>query len=168
MRGATQVAAGELHTIALTATGVVLSWGDNQRGQCGRHPELPILPTPGRALLPLQEGEVAAHVEAGGYRSAVVTSKGRLLLLGLTEVDLAAAEEEEENQRADLSDDDPIYDSPGVLDDEGGEIGGDHAEAAGAAWWSGRGVAARRGGRKRGRSGEPMVWSSREVERVAE
>ena len=82
--------------MALGRGGAVLTWGDNQRGQCGRHPEMPLLPRPGRAVLPLLEGEVAVQVAAGGYRSAVISSTGRLLVLGLTEVDLTAEDMEME------------------------------------------------------------------------
>eukprot|EP00964_Phaeocystis_antarctica_P045125 scaffold25963_cov45-Phaeocystis_antarctica.AAC.1 len=95
-RGVSQLVAGELHTVALGRGGAVLTWGDNQRGQCGRHPEMPLLPRPGRAVLPLLEGEVAVQVAAGGYRSAVISSTGRLLVLGLTEVDLTAEDMEME------------------------------------------------------------------------
>ena len=138
--------AGELHSVALAHGGSVLTWGDNQRGQCGRHPELPLLPTPGRAVLPLRDGEAAVQVAAGGYRSAAISSSGRLLVLGLTEVDEV----------------EPDDVSPYGDDDEAGD-------SEPAAWGGGRGGGATRrgggGGRKRR---EPTVWESREVEREVE
>ena len=78
-----QVSAGEVHTLALTAEGAVLSWGSNLQRQCGRAFEEPLLTAPGVVPLPLEPGERVLHVHAGGYRGALVTSLGRLLSLGL-------------------------------------------------------------------------------------
>ena len=85
-----QVAAGELHTLVLTSAGTVLSWGSNMQQQCGRSFDRPLLTLPGSVQLPIVEGEVAAHISAGGYRSVVVTSLGRVLTLGLEEEEIEA------------------------------------------------------------------------------
>ena len=165
-RGVSQLAAGELHTVALGRGGAVLTWGDNQRGQCGRHPEMPLLPRPGRAVLPLLEGEVAVQVAAGGYRSAVISSTGRLLVLGLTEVDLTAEEMEMESGRGY-----PYAGEGEAEEDADGASDGAEPGAWGArgGWVSAAGGGAtRRGGGGGGGGGrkrrEPTVWQSREIE----
>ena len=96
-----KVAAGELHSIALTAAHEVLTWGANHQQQCGRRPERLLLQTPGRVQLPLGADDVAVRVSAGGYRSAVVSRRGRLFLLGRM-ADAAAEEEEIEMEEAAL------------------------------------------------------------------
>ena len=77
------MSAGEVHTLALTVDGAVLSWGSNLHRQCGRSFDEPLLTAPGAVPLPLEPGERVLHVRAGGYRGALVTSLGRLLTLGL-------------------------------------------------------------------------------------
>ena len=76
------LAAGELHTLALTESGEVWSWGDNQMRQCARELKQPILPTPGRVPLPMRPGEVVASLSASGYHAVAVTSQGRVFTLG--------------------------------------------------------------------------------------
>ena len=78
-----QVSAGEVHTIALTTEGAVLSWGSNLQRQCGRDYDEPLLTSPGVVPLPLEDGERAVRIHAGGYRSVIVTNWGRMLTLGL-------------------------------------------------------------------------------------
>lgn len=98
--GAVQLASGELHVVALSALGEVYTWGGNSNGQLGRTSSL-VSAVPGRVPLRLREGERAVAVSAGGYHSAVVTSEGRLLMLGRA----AAADEEEAEDDGGLDDD---------------------------------------------------------------
>jgi hypothetical protein len=76
------VAAGEVHTLALSASGTLYSWGDNQLHQCARDLLQPLLPTPGVVALPLRAGEYVVGLSAAGYHGAVHTSLGRCLTLG--------------------------------------------------------------------------------------
>ena len=94
------LAAGELHTLALTANGEVWSWGDNQFRQCGRELKEPLLPTAGRVLLPTHEDEgdtdgdgAAQHADgvaavaaqavfASGYHGLILTRAGKLIVVG--------------------------------------------------------------------------------------
>ena len=122
--------AGELHTVALRTDGAVLSWGDNQRGQLGRHSEEAVLRTPGHVALPLEPRERALRVAAGGYRSAVLTNHGRLLTMGfhdekeqqaledelLAEEMAAEQEEEEEGDSGGGVYDDPLADGAEELE----------------------------------------------------
>mmetsp|Transcript_4761 Transcript_4761/g.12039 ORF Transcript_4761/g.12039 Transcript_4761/m.12039 type:complete len:202 (+) Transcript_4761:52-657(+) len=78
-----QVSAGEMHTLALTDAGEVLSWGSNLQRQCGRNFDEPLLTAPGVVPLKMEEGERVVRVHAGGYRGALVTNTGRLLMLGV-------------------------------------------------------------------------------------
>jgi alpha-tubulin suppressor-like RCC1 family protein len=98
--GAVQLASGELHAVALSAAGEVYTWGGNSNGQLGRTPAL-VSPVPGRVPLRLRDGEKAVAVSAGGYRTAVVTSEGRLIMLGRA----AASEEGEEEEDMEGGDD---------------------------------------------------------------
>jgi hypothetical protein len=92
----TQIAAGEMHSLALTATGEVWSWGDNMLQQCARSLHVSLLPTPGRVPLPLHEGERVVSISAAGYHGAALTSLGRVFNLGTSGISsLEAAEEEE-------------------------------------------------------------------------
>jgi alpha-tubulin suppressor-like RCC1 family protein len=77
-----RLVAGELHTLALTESGEVWSWGDNQMRQCARELKQPILATPGRVPLPLRPGEAVASLSASGYHAVAVTSLGRVFTLG--------------------------------------------------------------------------------------
>lgn len=115
-----------------------------------RHPELPLLSAPGRVVLPLDAGEVAVRVTAGGYRGAVLSSAGRLLIIGLTDTDLDAEEE--------MYDDEEDDDDGEVLEPSMGRrprvrLSGDGEEDPAPF------AAGRRPGRKRHREG-PQVWST--------
>ena len=115
-----------------------------------RHPELPLLSAPGRVVLPLDAGEVAVRVTAGGYRGAVLSSAGRLLIIGLTDTDLDAEEE--------MYDDEDDDDDGEVLEPSMGRrprvrLSGDSEEDPAPF------AAGRRPGRKRHREG-PQVWST--------
>lgn len=79
--GVVQLAAGELHAVALSARGEVYTWGGNSNGQLGRSVAL-LSPVPARVPLRLRRGEVVVSVSAGGYRTGIVTNQGRLLMLG--------------------------------------------------------------------------------------
>ena len=69
------LAAGELHTLALTASGEIWSWGDNQLLQCARKLKDPLLPLPGRVPLPrLATGERVVGISAAGYHGVATTS----------------------------------------------------------------------------------------------
>ena len=76
------LAAGEVHSLALTASGAVYTWGDNQLQQCARDLEKPLLVTPGVVKLPLQPGERVTSISAAGYHGAMVTTAGRVLTVG--------------------------------------------------------------------------------------
>ena len=93
--------------------GAVLSWGSNLYRQCGRNFDEPLLVQPGPVPLPLEQGERVLAIHAGGYRGTLVTSRGRLLTLGL------GVEHEQPQEAGDEAPD---------LEDEGGdEAEGDEA-----------------------------------------
>ena len=77
-----QLAAGEMHTIALSSAGEVWSWGDNMLHQCARALDEPLLPTPGRVLLPLRPKEHVVQISASGYHGLALTNEGRVLAIG--------------------------------------------------------------------------------------
>ena len=103
-------------------------------------------------VLHLDAGEVAVRVTAGGYRGAVLSSAGRLLIVGLADTELDA----EEDMYDDDDDDDDEDD-----DDDGEMLGrrprvrlnGEQSEEDAVSFAAGR-----RRGRKRHRG--PAVWSS--------
>ena len=59
---------------------------------------MPLLPLPGRVVLPLLADEAPERVAAGGFRSAVLLSSGRLRAIGLVD---AQVDEEEIDDDAD-------------------------------------------------------------------
>lgn len=73
------VAAGALHSLALTSTGAVLAWGDNADGELGdgnrRNSAVPV-----KVRLPA--GVKVVAIAAGGYYSLAVTSTGAVLAWG--------------------------------------------------------------------------------------
>ncbi len=75
----TGIAAGDNHSLALTASGGVLSWGSNQSGQLGdgttNDNSLPVA-----ALLP--SGVVATGLSAGSEHTLALTSAGTVLAWG--------------------------------------------------------------------------------------
>lgn len=117
----TQLAAGEMHTLALTADGHVWSWGDNQLQQCARALDQPVLLTPGRVPLPLRELEKVTSIAAGGYHGLAVTNMGRVFTIGastaLTDADFEAEEEMQHEMEV-----------LGALRDDGYDGGGDDDE----------------------------------------
>ena len=113
-RLANQIAAGEVHTVALTHSGKVLVWGGNTHRQLDLGDDL-LYPTPSAMPLQLQPGESAVHVAAGGYRTAVLTSRGRLLLFGVLTSDVLEEEwmtEQQGEQDEWGDDDDPMDEGP--------------------------------------------------------
>eukprot|EP00928_Gymnodinium_smaydae_P030488 TRINITY_DN2265_c2_g1_i1.p1 TRINITY_DN2265_c2_g1~~TRINITY_DN2265_c2_g1_i1.p1 ORF type:complete len:1695 (+),score=310.16 TRINITY_DN2265_c2_g1_i1:68-5086(+) len=79
MRG---IAAGRSHSMALTVSGNVLSWGENVNGQLGLGlgwTDIPLVSLP--ALVPCLPGP-GRHIAAGGSHSAVIVRRGRLFLAG--------------------------------------------------------------------------------------
>ena len=115
-----------------------------------RHPELPLLSSPGRVVLPLDAGEVAVRVTAGGYRGAVLSSAGRLLIVGLADTELDAEEElfdDEEEDDGEMSEGLSMGRRPRV------RLHGEQSEEDAVPFAAGR-----RPGRKRHR--EPQVWST--------
>ena len=75
----TAVAAGALHSLALTSTGAVLAWGYNADGELGdgnrTNSDVPV-----KVKLPVSTKVTA--VAAGGYYSLAVTSTGAVLAWG--------------------------------------------------------------------------------------
>lgn len=132
-----QIACGEVHTVALTRAGAVVAWGANQLQQGGGPPDEPMLLAPTVVALELDEAERPVQVSAGGYASAVVTSKGRLILLGRRDIfteeeeELSAGESGSSAQRRSRGDggiagddeegDDDAYD-PGELEEDAEEF----------------------------------------------
>ena len=60
-----------------------------------RSPEQPLLREPGRVPLPLDDDDSVASVAAGGYRSAVLSRRGRLFALGRLDDGGSVATEQE-------------------------------------------------------------------------
>ena len=75
----TAVAAGALHSLALTSTGAVLAWGDNGEGELGdgskTNSDVPV-------KVKLPAGTKVIAVAAGGYYSLALTSSGTVLAWG--------------------------------------------------------------------------------------
>ncbi len=80
----TQIAAGQLHSLALTSTGQLYAFGSNQYGQLGTDvnsgTETPN-PTPALVALPGASGPVV-QVAAGGAHSLALTATGQLYAFG--------------------------------------------------------------------------------------
>ena len=119
------LAAGELHTLALTTTGEVWSWGDNQLRQCARELKKPVLDTPGRVALPLRPGESVHSISASGYHAVAVTTAGRVLSLG-SQLDATFVDEEHglaegEEVLMEGEDADGLTPPPDDMDEEEGE-----------------------------------------------
>lgn len=74
----TAIAAGAFHSLALTSTGSVLAWGDNQDGELGRSGPSSDLPV----KVKLPSGLTATAIAAGAYHSLAVTSTGSALAWG--------------------------------------------------------------------------------------
>jgi len=109
-----QLAAGEMHSLALTDTGEVWSWGDNMMQQCARALDELLLPTPGRIALPLHEGEVVVQISAAGYHGVALTSEGRLFNLGTSGVSSQALDELVRQGDGDGYADEPYYEDDEV------------------------------------------------------
>uniref|UniRef100_UPI0005B8DBFD RCC1 domain-containing protein n=1 Tax=Salinispora pacifica TaxID=351187 RepID=UPI0005B8DBFD len=76
---AVAIAAGDAHSVALTAAGTVLAWGDNSHGQLGDGTGADSL-TPVGVSLPA--GVTASAVAAGRDHSVALTSAGTVLAWG--------------------------------------------------------------------------------------
>ena len=80
----TQLAAGEYHSLALTSSGQLYTFGDNFFGELGNaanNGTSNANPTPTAVVLPRQVGTVT-QVAAGSVHSLVVTSSGQLYTFG--------------------------------------------------------------------------------------
>ena len=77
----TAIAAGALHSLALTTGGQVLAWGDNTYGQLGNGGSGTLSNTPVFATLPLSTTVVTA-IAGGGIHSLALTSDGGALAWG--------------------------------------------------------------------------------------
>jgi len=78
-----QVSLGGAHSSALTSTGRLFTWGDNEYGQLGDETTIQRnTPTDITASFNLNEGETIIQVSLGGYHSSVLTSTGRLFTWG--------------------------------------------------------------------------------------
>ncbi len=77
----TQVAAGGAHSLAVTASGQLYAFGDNQSGELGSSANSVPNPTPTPVGLPGEIGPVT-QVAAGGNHSLAVTASGQLYAFG--------------------------------------------------------------------------------------
>jgi alpha-tubulin suppressor-like RCC1 family protein len=82
--GAVQVAAGRTHSLVLTSSGQLYSFGENQYGQLGRTTSGGAQATPGLVALPGATGPVA-QIAAGAQHSLALTSTGQLYAFGRNE-----------------------------------------------------------------------------------
>ena len=78
LQGAVQVTAGHRHSCALTSTGAVLCWGDNDEGQMGDRTAIDQLAP--EVVPGLNQG--MAKVSAGGNRSCALTTAGAVMCWG--------------------------------------------------------------------------------------
>jgi alpha-tubulin suppressor-like RCC1 family protein len=73
------IAAGSLHTLALTSTGAVLAWGYNAQGELGdgnrKNTDVPV-------KVKLPAGVKVTAIAAGGYDSLALTSSGAVYAWG--------------------------------------------------------------------------------------
>lgn len=84
----TQIAAGESHTLVLTSSGQLYSFGSNQYGQLGNDTNAGTTvpnPTPTLVTLPGQVGTIT-QIAATTFDSMVVTSAGQLYTFGINDV----------------------------------------------------------------------------------
>jgi alpha-tubulin suppressor-like RCC1 family protein len=77
----TSVRAGCFHTVALTASGQVLTWGSNSNGQLGRGKPGGVSATPAKVSFPPGTGRITA-VRAGCAFSLALTADGDVLAWG--------------------------------------------------------------------------------------
>jgi alpha-tubulin suppressor-like RCC1 family protein len=81
----TAMAAGVFHSLVLTSTGQLFSFGNNQYGQLGRPTNSgteTATPTPTQVSLPGASGPVAEKIAAGGFHSLAATPTGQLYSFG--------------------------------------------------------------------------------------
>lgn len=77
------ISTGDRHTAAITASGRLFMWGGNEFGQLGDGTTNPKnTPTDITSHLNLENNETVIDVELGLFHSAILTSKGRMLLWG--------------------------------------------------------------------------------------
>ena len=95
------VAAGEYHYLALTQTGKVYSWGDNEYGSCGNGQVLSILPGPEEVEFfdNLPGGDKVQRVFACGSSSAALTRSGKLYAWGKNDQGQIAISTDEEDYK---------------------------------------------------------------------
>ncbi|XP_074588972.1 RCC1 domain-containing protein RUG3, mitochondrial isoform X1 [Curcuma longa] len=74
-----QIAAGGYHSLALTDTGKVLSWGHSGHGQLG-HPSVQNQKVP--LVIEALADEHVVQIACGGSSSAAITDKGKLYMWG--------------------------------------------------------------------------------------
>ena len=82
-RNVCEVRAGEQHSLAMTESGDIYSWGSNRFGQLGvclDGDTLPSNPLPQKVVL--ESDEAAASLDSGSRHSCVLTMSGRVLIWG--------------------------------------------------------------------------------------
>ena len=80
---------GDIHSMALTSTGRVLTWGGNVSGQLGVEGDQDRLaPQDITPFLTMDPAEVVTNIAAGGHQSLALTSNGRLWMWGINNYDL--------------------------------------------------------------------------------
>lgn len=95
------VAAGEYHYLALSQTGEVYSWGDNEYGSCGNGQVLSDLPGPEKVDFfdSLPQGDKVQRIFASGASSAALTRTGKLYAWGKNEQGQIALSTHEEDYK---------------------------------------------------------------------
>jgi len=84
----TQVAAGAIHSLALTSDGNLYAWGDNTYGELGSDPTIPADGTnvnpidPQLVSIPLGTGVTISQIAAGGSTSYALLSDGTVYAWG--------------------------------------------------------------------------------------
>ncbi|CAK4071729.1 unnamed protein product [Aphanomyces euteiches] len=76
-----EVAAGAMHSLALTVDGNVYAWGNNAHGQCGMLAGLPTIQTP--QLVPKLMGRQIAAIACGAGHSLAVSCRGDVFSWGI-------------------------------------------------------------------------------------
>lgn len=83
-----KMATGDMHSMALTSTGRVLTWGGNVSGQLGVESDHDrVEPQDITPALTLESDEHVTEIAAGGHQSLALTSTGRLWVWGINRYD---------------------------------------------------------------------------------